>query len=315
MFLTVTPNAGLDRILFIDRFEPQTTMRTRKMLDAVGGKGHDISVAVRCLGQETVAVSFKAGVVGETLAGLLSAHGIQADLVDIPGETRLAHVIIEEALHQHSHITTRGYTVIEANHRSLLERLRVHLPRASWLAAGGSLPEGLPESFYGEVTALAHEHGVPVLVDASGPPALGALSSRPDILKMNLQEFRATFNTVASSLESAATSCHQLLGTHSLPCLVVTNGSQGILAATSSNVSLTWGPAQQEVNAAGAGDAASAALLWRLGLGDDQLAALRWAAAAGSAAVLTEETAVFDLQVAWDILPRIEQTILWEPTK
>ncbi len=314
MFLTVTPNAGLDRILFIDRFEPQTTMRARKMLDAVGGKGHDISVALRCLGQDTLAVSFCAGVVGESLAGLLSTHGIQADLVDIPGETRLAHVIIEEALHQHSHITTRGYTVRESDHRSLLERLRVHLPRASWLAAGGSLPEGLPESFYGEVTRLAHEFGVPVLVDASGSPALGALSTRPDILKMNLQEFRATFNSNAKTLSSAAENLQHLQAAHSPPLLVITHGSQGILAATSSNVSLTWGLAQQEVNAAGAGDAASAALIWRLGLGDDQLAALRWAAAAGSAAVLTEETAVFDLQVAWDILPRIEQKIVWEPT-
>ena len=46
MILTLTPNAALDRLLFIDEFKPGTVMRPQKMIDKVGGKGLDSSVAL-----------------------------------------------------------------------------------------------------------------------------------------------------------------------------------------------------------------------------------------------------------------------------
>src|SRR5512137_2504497 len=126
MFLTVTPNASIDRILFIECFSPQSTMRTRKTLDAVGGKGFDISVALRGLGQETAALGFRAGPRGSALEQMLIAYGVQPDLVEVEGETRIAHVIVEEALHRHSHITTRGYAVRTTQAEALLAKFRMH---------------------------------------------------------------------------------------------------------------------------------------------------------------------------------------------
>jgi fructose-1-phosphate kinase PfkB-like protein len=54
---------------------------------------------------------------------------------------------------------------------------------------------------------------------------------------------------------------------------------------------LATSPPLEEVNAAGAGDGVSAALVWRLSLRDRWPEALRWAAATGAAVVLTEGTA------------------------
>ncbi len=51
-----------------------------------------------------------------------------------------------------------------------------------------------------------------------------------------------------------------------------------------------FGPRQVEVNGNGAGEAVSAVLPWRLNLGETWPQALTWAAAAGSATVLTRGT-------------------------
>jgi 1-phosphofructokinase family hexose kinase len=310
VFLTVTPNASLDRVLFIDRFESETTMRTRKAVDAVGGKGFDVSVTLRCLGQETVAVGFKAGVVGATLRDLLVLYGIQADLVEIEGETRIAHVIIEEALHQHSHITTQGYSVTPDDYRSLLKRFQTHLPHSAWVAAGGSLPAGLPEDFFKTLVQLAQDQKIPVLLDISGVPAQLVLSARPEILKMNRQEFQSTFEVSVDSMQALAGSATRIALDKGLPSLVITCGSEGILAVTPQGTFITHSPVLQEVNAAGAGDAASATLMWRLSCGENWREALRWAAAAGAATVLTEATAECDMKVVQELLPRIDQNQL-----
>ena len=72
---------------------------------------------------------------------------------------------------------------------------------------------------------------------------------------------------------------------------VLTCGRKGLLAFTPQATYLANAPRQQEVNAAGSGDAVSAALTYRLSLGDSWESALRWAVAAGAAVVLTEGTA------------------------
>jgi 1-phosphofructokinase family hexose kinase len=307
VFLTVTPNAGLDRILFIERFLSKSTMRTRKALDAVGGKGFDISVALRCMGQETVALGFQAGRRGAALTQMLIAYGIQPDLVEVEGETRIAHVVIEEALHQHSHITTQGYEVSKPAGKTLLAKVRHHLPHSAWVASGGSLPKGMDEDFFQTLARMARKKNVPVLLDISGIPALRALAARPDILKMNREEFKETFSVEALPLERLAESAARIAAEHVLRGFIITCGGEGILAITPQGILITRAPVLKEVNAAGAGDAASAALMWRLSKGDDWSGALRWSAAAGAATVLTEATAECDLHKIEELLTCIDQ--------
>jgi fructose-1-phosphate kinase PfkB-like protein len=49
MFLTVTTNTSLDRIMFIEEFSPEKTMRAGHYLDSIGGKGLDVSSVQRTL--------------------------------------------------------------------------------------------------------------------------------------------------------------------------------------------------------------------------------------------------------------------------
>ncbi len=75
---------------------------------------------------------------------------------------------------------------------------------------------------------------------------------------------------------------------------MITCGEHGVLALTQQGAFLASAPKQKVVNAAGAGDAVSAVLGWRLSLGENWQNALKRAAATGAAVVLTEGTADCD---------------------
>jgi 1-phosphofructokinase family hexose kinase len=291
MILTVTLNSALDRILFIDEFRSGATMRPHKVVEAVGGKGFDVSVVLQTLGAENIGLGVVAGLTGQQLVRLLDRYGITYDLIWVEGETRIAHVVVETKYHRHSLLTTAGLLVSPEAYQAFVERYRVQLGQTAWVIAGGTLAAGVPVSAYRQLIEMAHQAGVPILVDSSGPPIQETLVVPPTILKMNDDEFAQTFETQAKTLEELASQAKTIYERERLCALVITCGSEGILAFTSEGAYLATVPSQQAVNAAGAGDGVSAALGWRLSQGDSWPEALRWAAATGAAVVLTEGTA------------------------
>jgi fructose-1-phosphate kinase PfkB-like protein len=141
------------------------------------------------------------------------------------------------------------------------------------------------------MTELAHEAGTPILIDSSGPPVFEAMPVQPTILKMNKEEFDHSFGIQATSVDELMVKAQTVRERERLPALVITCGAEGIVALTPQGSYWAAAPPQQAVNAAGAGDGASAALAWRLSQGDNWPEALRWTAATGAAVVLTEGTA------------------------
>lgn len=310
MILTINANAAVDIVFYIDRFISGETMRPTKVVYSVGGKGLDTAVVLQALGAQHKAVSFIAGRNGETLAGLLKERGVEADLVWLDGETRVSNVIVEMGLGRHSHITTFGYTVSPPDCAVFKERIRAHAAEASWAVIAGSLPGGAPPSFYSDITRLLHQLGVKVLIDGFGQPARETLAESPEIMKMNREEFITTFNVRPQSRDDWIDAVYQEMQHHNIGSFVLTCGKDGILAFTPHAVYQAVAPEMEEVNAAGSGDAVSAALAYRLSLGETWEQALRWGAAAGAAVVLTEGTAECRLEDVLNIYPQTSVQVI-----
>jgi 1-phosphofructokinase family hexose kinase len=296
MIVCVNANAAIDRVMFIDRFLPGQTMRPEIVLDCVGGKGADSALVLSVLGAPHRLITFGAGESGLALESLYRKFGIRYDLVWVEGETRTAHVIVETDLNRHSHITTRGYQVTSQDCCRFSDRLSDQVSAGDWVIIAGSLPEGAPESFYHEITSIVHARGGKVLIDCTGKPLEQALLSGPDVVKLNQLEFHETFGTSSTNLIDLEKNTRQALHAHNLNSIVITLGDEGILAVTQAESYFAYAPKVTEVNAAGAGDAASAAIAFRLAQGDDWTSALQWACACGAAVVLTQGTAECSLE-------------------
>ncbi|RPJ41220.1 MAG: hypothetical protein EHM21_13485, partial [Chloroflexi bacterium] len=172
-----------------------------------------------------------------------------------------------------------------------LDCVAARVSTQDWVLIAGSLPEGAPETFYRQVIDIAHQKGAKVLVDCFGKPFTQALASKPEIVKLNRAEFAMTFGQAPEGVLELAKSARQVLADHALHAMVITLAEDGMLAITQESAYSVHGLKLTEVNAAGAGDAASAAITYRLSQGDDWVSALQWAGAAGAAVVLTPGTA------------------------
>lgn len=293
MILTVTLHAALDRVIFVPEFTPGARMLASQSAVYVGGKGFDASVALAGMGVPSLAMGILAGENGRQLEFLLRGYGIEVNLTWVEGETRVAYVIVESEQYTHSHLITPGYTVTPEDLQVFLSRYRSRTWEADWVIAAGSLPPGAPDDLYAQVIEIAHQAGSKTLIDSTGEALLRSFAQQPDIVKQSAFEFCSTFAIRPENVQSQEAllrQVRQVRETYRLPAMVITRGEQGILAATPEADYTAACPAQPAVNAAGAGDCVSAALAWRLSLSDPWPEALRWAAAAGTAGVLTAGT-------------------------
>jgi 1-phosphofructokinase family hexose kinase len=306
MFLTVTPNTALDKVIFIDEWTTGKPMRTNDVIFCVGGKGLDASVALRHLGQPTTGLHFTAGKSGQELLEILVDYGITPEPIWVDGETRLAHVIAERLHNRHTHVITGSLLVREEHVAQLLKRLKELLPDAVWLLTGGTLATGVPDDFYAMMIAASTRAGVPCLVDSSGAPIWACLNDPPEVVKMNQDEFNLTFQVETGSMAQLKHIGGQVFHEHNLNVLVITCGADGLLGYTPEGCFHARPPRQAVRSAAGAGDAASAALTWRRTQGDTWDEALRWAGAVSAASVLTAGTADLHLEDAVRILPEVQ---------
>jgi 1-phosphofructokinase family hexose kinase len=306
MFLTVTLNTGIDRVLLIDELVLGEPVEARKELICVGGKGLDVSVALSGLGLPSVGLSFMSGKNGALLEEIIRAYGITPDTVWVEGETRVSFVIAEAKHRRVSHIKV-GELIVRPEHvLTLLERYTERLKATGFVILAGSIPSCVPADLYLELTRLAHAVGAPVLIDSRGAAVVNTLSSPPEILKQNWDEFNSTFGCDTTTLEELQAAASQVQVKYSLNALVITCGVAGIVAVKPGTSYRVIVPPQAAINAAGAGDAASAGLAWRLSEGDSWEVALKWCGAISAAAVLTEATGEVKKGEAERIYPLVE---------
>ncbi|MFN2134311.1 MAG: 1-phosphofructokinase family hexose kinase [Candidatus Promineifilaceae bacterium] len=304
MILTVTPNSALDRVFIIETWTPGRPLRIDHAVTAAGGKGIDVAVSLSCQGIPSRALCFLAGETGRRLEQLLVDYGIELLPVWVGGETRTAHVIVERQQERHTHLIAGSMRIEPDDLDTFLDILRRKLSEASWMVCGGSLPPALDSRFFAQIVELAHEKRVPSLVDTSSLPLEPVLAAAPAVVKLNREELNVAFGSPLSDQEEIIGAGLDLIDRFSLKSLVITCGENGLYAFTGNAVYFAQAPAQKVVNAAGAGDAASGALVHNLALGRSWPEAVRRAAAVSAATVLTEATAECRMADISRILPQ-----------
>ena len=83
MIYTVTFNPSLDYIVDVDDFKLDSINRTRGEKILAGGKGINVSIVLKNLGEESTALGFTAGFTGEEIKRLLNVRGVKTDFIEV----------------------------------------------------------------------------------------------------------------------------------------------------------------------------------------------------------------------------------------
>lgn len=292
MIVTVTPNTGLDRVIFVRDFSWGSTLRAEASAWGMGGKATDASLVLGELGEANIATGFAAGETGQRMVQMLQRHPItRCDFIWVEGETRVNYVLVDTARSVQSTITVAGLRVSEQNVLELLARFHVLIRNAACAIIGGSLPEGAPSDLHGRLIAEARQQGVPTILDASGDALRLGFEAGPTILKPNRDELSALVRLPIRSDVDVVAAARKLLGKET-QLVVVTAGDRGAWAVREDGEYHVPALPIDVVNTAGAGDALAAGIAAGIARGWPWQDGLRLGIAAAAAVCLTPGTAI-----------------------
>jgi 6-phosphofructokinase 2 len=238
----------------------------------------------------------------QTLAARENVHSI---VVPIQGETREDFTVVETVTGNEFRFVSQGPVLSEAEWRGCLERLAAFPGPLDFLAASGSLPPGVPDNFYAQVAAIAHERKVSLALDTSGAPLKAALGHGIGLLKPNLREMRELLGEALASPAACVEACKKLVEAGDAKRVALTLGSQGAIFVTREGAWRAWPLPVEAVSTVGAGDSFLGALICALATGLPEREAFRHAVAGGSAALLSHGTGLCQREKLFELLPHV----------
>lgn len=281
MILTVTPNPALDVTYDVEHLALHESHRVLSVHEVAGGKGINVAAVLHLLGRDVLVTGVLGGPTGDQVRADLDRRGIPHRFAQGAAPTRRTTTVVSQEAGEATAFNEPGWPWHDGAWTGLVEHVAALLRElpVTVLVASGSLPPGVPDHAFADLTRVGHDAGVPVVVDGSRAALLGALPATPDVVKPNREELLAVTG-VDDPVRGA-----KMLQAKGARHVVVSLGAEGILAVApnGSVVRAALGD-RLRGNATGAGDAAVAALAsaladgtdWASGLGD----AVAWSAAA-----------------------------------
>jgi len=253
MIVFVAGSPSIDRTHEVEALTPGAIHRPTRVVAVAGGKALNAARAAHHLGAEVRAIALLGGHAGRWIADALMREGVDHEVVDGPGESRMALSVAADG--------------------ALTEFYEPPPPiAAEWVALSGSLPRGAPEDAYARLAGAARRKRARVALDARGEGLFAALHASPDFVKVNASEAAELGYATADALRTAAGAV----------AAAITHGTEGIELATPTGILRAAPPALGHFPV-GSGDAALGGFLTALDAGGDWRAALQIATGAAAA--------------------------------
>lgn len=280
MIVTVTLNPSVDRTVEVDALRRGGVHRvTREHMDA-GGKGINVTRVLAAHGARSLAVLPVGGGEGHHLVDMLAGAGVEFVAVPVGAPAR-CNIAVTEPDGTVTKINVAGQPLSGAELDACCSAVLSGAADADWIVAGGSLPFGVPETFYADLIDRLRPSGVPVAVDTSGPALLAAIKAGPALVKPNREELEAAVGRPVTTVGDVVAAADELrlagAGT-----VLASLGRDGAVLVDDAGRWHGEAPAQPR-SAVGAGDAMLAGFLHGGARGSGALTvALAWGAAAAS---------------------------------
>ena len=304
MLYTLTLNPAVDRELTVPAVEYDSVLRATKSQVDFGGKGFNVSRLLKGLGVDSTAVGFLGGKAGEMLEEGLQTLGIGTYFVWVAGETRTNISIVTEAGGHYIKVNEKGPPIDPVKQQELLDRIESLAHAGDWWVLAGSLPPGVPESFYAQIVKVLSAHGALPLLDTAGEALRLGCQEKPYLVKPNAEEAHVLTGLPMETPAEIAAGAAEIrkLGAQNV---VVSMGKAGALLHTADETWLVHTPKIKEKNPIGAGDSMVGGLVSALSSGRSLKDSLAWGVASGAATASLSGTEVGSLALIETLLAQV----------
>ena len=304
MIVTLTINPTIDRVISVDRLAFEDRAYINSTRESAGGRGINASCVIHSFGGKTLALLICGGDAGKRLHEHLQCDGLEFQVVPVENEIR-TNLTITDKHGLTVNLNEAGPTLSKAEVARVEKLVEGTLGRAAWLMICGSMPPGVPPSFYGRLVAAARKKKVKTLLHADGEALRLGIEERPTVVTPNQQEadrlLGRTLLTRTHYLEAA-----ERIRTMGPESVVLSLGSRGAVGAFREGIFEALPPRVDAVCPIGAGDALSAAYTWAMERKNNGVEALRWGVAAGTASARLPGMKFASLEQTQELYKQVE---------
>ncbi len=278
MIYTCTLNPAIDLFVELENFQPYVVNRSITEDYQANGKAINISFILKKMGIGNTAMGFLGGFTGQFIEEVLQKKGIHTDFVRIEGTTRINTFV--RSRDKEYKIVNRGPNITRIEEILMIEKIN-QLTAGDILFVSGSLPRGVSDDILIEISRIAREKQLRLILDVSSTKLLDCLAYRPYLIKPNEEELSAMFGKRLLTREEVIEAAHQLME-RGVQNILVSLGEKGALFVNKDKVIMTTAPKGKVVNTACAGDSMLAAFVGSILLEKSIEESLAFSTAVGS---------------------------------
>lgn len=288
MIYTVTLNPSLDYVIRTEDFKLGEINRTSSEEIFEGGKGINVSIVLRNLGIESIALGFIAGFTGEEIERGVRAHGCKTDFIRLG--SGLSRINIKLKSQEETEINAQGPLIKQQDIEGLHKKLDA-IKTEDILILCGSIPNTLPNDVYENILMHLADRGILFVVDAAKDLLRKALKFHPFLIKPNHHELGEIFNKELTTSEDIVIYAKKLQEEGARNVLVSMAGDGAILLTEDRKIYKKEAPKGNVVNSVGSGDSMLAGFLAGYMQNHNYEEGLKMGIAAGSASAFSSNLA------------------------
>ncbi len=288
MIYTVTFNPSLDYIVTVEDFKLGLVNRTSTELIYPGGKGINVSIVLKNLGFDNVALGFEAGFTGKEIIRLLNEAGVSHDFIHV--DNGLSRINVKIRSSSESEINGQGPLIDNTHIQELYKKLD-KLQKGDILVLAGSIPTVMPSSMYMDIMKYLSDKEVKIIVDATKDLLVNVLEYKPFLIKPNNHELGEIFGVELKTRDEVVEYAKKLKEMGACNVLVSMAGEGAVLVAQDGSVIKSKAPKGKVKNSVGAGDTMVAGFIAGYLTSNDYKEAFKTGVCAGSASAFSDKLA------------------------
>lgn len=278
-------------------------LRGDHIVKLVDGKGLNIARVFNLLGfHDYLCINVLGGDVGKIISSKCREEGIKTAEFWINDENRINTAVVYEYEKRMLMVNEPGPVMTPDEIERFIRYLDSLIEEKSTLVISGSAPRGFEAKHMSRIAQMAKERGCRLMVDISNEWLKELVKFEPEMIKVNADEFKVTFELSSLSIEKL----YEVKKRYKIDVLCVTLGKDGSITITEDRVLHARPKLVHSDFSVGSGDSFFAGYLYEEAMGKSMEERLIFATACGMANTLKYGAAIFDLKDLYEQLPLVE---------
>ena len=308
MINTLTLNPALDKIIFVDKFEKNSTVRIKEITYSIGGKGTHVSINLAQMGERSRAFGIVFGDIGKQILSLLRESNIDTHFVQrqITGLESRTNYLLNEKNGDSTLITEKGVMLRLEDVDEVCQTMKENIQKGDYIALSGDASNYSDPYVYNYIINKLKTYDLKVFLDTSGDTLKECIKLGPELIKPNLSELSFLCGRRLENHVDDVIDAIQELNEYEIPNIAVSMGGEGCVIKHGDEYYRAIPPKIEIKNTVGCGDCFLSGLLYGFKNNLEIKNTILYATAVSAACALDETSVGFDMNAAKSIMKDVK---------